>query len=156
QQLLPPYPLLGGARSYPMAAGDIKDGASNTIVVGEKAMAVTAYNSGGWYWDEPILTGGSGGTAGGVPPLASPIVLPGGPNSNQTVPFYPQAGFPSLPFYYYPANFAPPLVGPHPSFPMIFADNDSNMMLNSLFANNFGSPHLGGANFLFADGSVRT
>ncbi len=38
------------------------DGLSNTIFVGEKSMDPRAYNTGGWYWDEPVFTGGAGGT----------------------------------------------------------------------------------------------
>jgi len=41
----------------------ITDGASNTILVGEKAMDVGLYATGSWYWDEPFFLGGSGGTA---------------------------------------------------------------------------------------------
>src|SRR5207244_242149 len=33
-----------------------------TLLLGEKAMAVRAYNTGGWLFDEPIFTGGSAGT----------------------------------------------------------------------------------------------
>jgi prepilin-type N-terminal cleavage/methylation domain-containing protein len=42
---------------------DLTDGVSNTILVGEKALDLTAMASGSWYWDEPIVVGGSGGTA---------------------------------------------------------------------------------------------
>ncbi len=38
------------------------DGASNTILVGEKAMDPQNYQTGTWYWDEPFYLGGSGGT----------------------------------------------------------------------------------------------
>ena len=41
----------------------ITDGASNTILVGEKAMDSNLYLTGTWYWDEPFFLGGSGGTA---------------------------------------------------------------------------------------------
>ena len=40
----------------------IADGLSNTIFVGEKSIDPRAYSTGGWYWDEPVFTGGSGGT----------------------------------------------------------------------------------------------
>jgi hypothetical protein len=44
----------------------ILDGTSNTILVGEKAMSPLAYNTGGWFWDEPIFCGGgAGGTVRG-------------------------------------------------------------------------------------------
>jgi prepilin-type N-terminal cleavage/methylation domain-containing protein len=40
---------------------EITDGLSNTIHVGEKGCDPRAYNTGGWYYDEPIVMGGSGG-----------------------------------------------------------------------------------------------
>jgi len=42
---------------------DLNDGSSTTILVGEKALDLSAMQSGSWYWDEPIIVGGSGGTA---------------------------------------------------------------------------------------------
>src|SRR5439155_18091247 len=45
---------------------DISDGLSNTIVIGEKSIDTRAYNTGGWFWDEPIFAGGgAGGTVRG-------------------------------------------------------------------------------------------
>ena len=41
----------------------ITDGLSNTILVGEKALDTSAMAAGSWYWDEPIILGGAGGTA---------------------------------------------------------------------------------------------
>jgi prepilin-type N-terminal cleavage/methylation domain-containing protein len=49
----------------PLSLTDISDGASNTILVGEKAMDPRRYNTGGWYYDEPVFTGGSCGTGRG-------------------------------------------------------------------------------------------
>jgi prepilin-type N-terminal cleavage/methylation domain-containing protein/prepilin-type processing-associated H-X9-DG protein len=40
----------------------IRDGLSNTIFFGEKAMAPRAVQAGVWYWDEPYIMGGTGGT----------------------------------------------------------------------------------------------
>jgi prepilin-type N-terminal cleavage/methylation domain-containing protein/prepilin-type processing-associated H-X9-DG protein len=149
----PVPPLLGGARNYPITFSDITDGASNTIVVGEKAIAIGAYNTGGWVWDEPIFAGGSGGTSRGVPPSLSPAWLAAnttnGADSNQFVPFYDDPcplSFGYMPFYY-------------PSFLVPDNDptNDGQMVAGHFgFANNWGSAHLAGVNFLFADGSVRT
>jgi hypothetical protein len=42
--------------------GSIRDGTSNTIFFGEKAMAPRAVAAGSWYWDEPVVMGGTGGT----------------------------------------------------------------------------------------------
>jgi hypothetical protein len=44
------------------AALQVLDGVSNTIFIGEKAMAPPAYRAGSWYWDEPYIMGGTGGT----------------------------------------------------------------------------------------------
>lgn len=40
---------------------DIRDGLSNTIFFGEKALAQNAANAGVFYWDEPWIMGGNGG-----------------------------------------------------------------------------------------------
>jgi prepilin-type N-terminal cleavage/methylation domain-containing protein len=42
---------------------EIKDGSSSTLLVGEKALDIRAMAAGSWYWDEPIILGGAGGTA---------------------------------------------------------------------------------------------
>jgi prepilin-type N-terminal cleavage/methylation domain-containing protein len=42
---------------------DIKDGTTNTVLVAEKSMDPRGYTSGSWYWDQPVFSGGSGGTA---------------------------------------------------------------------------------------------
>ena len=49
--------------THTVKTSQIKDGASNTILVGEKALDQRAAQAGGWYWDEPIILGGTGGTA---------------------------------------------------------------------------------------------
>ena len=45
-----------------MTSAAIKDGLAETFLAGEKAMDSDAVKAGGWYWDEPIVLGGSGGT----------------------------------------------------------------------------------------------
>jgi prepilin-type N-terminal cleavage/methylation domain-containing protein/prepilin-type processing-associated H-X9-DG protein len=45
----------------PLAIRHIKDGLSNTIHIGEKGLDPRAYDTGGWWYDEPIVCGGSGG-----------------------------------------------------------------------------------------------
>ena len=33
-----------------------------TVLVGEKALDRRSFNTGSWFWDEPVFSGGSGGT----------------------------------------------------------------------------------------------
>ena len=40
---------------------DLLDGSSNTLFLGEKALAANAYSAGVFYWDEPWILGGNGG-----------------------------------------------------------------------------------------------
>lgn len=42
---------------------DVKDGLSNTVLIGEKSMDPQNYATGGWFFNEPIFSGGSCGTA---------------------------------------------------------------------------------------------
>jgi prepilin-type processing-associated H-X9-DG protein len=84
-----------------MTLVQITDGASNTILVGEKAMDRALYDTGTWFWDEPFFIGGSAGT-----------------QRDGTVIVKDDRGID--------------------------------------FRHNWGSPHTGGAQFVFADGSVHT
>jgi len=52
-----------GAIGQTMKITQILDGSSNTILAGEKALDVRAVAVGSWYWDEPPILGGTGGTA---------------------------------------------------------------------------------------------
>jgi prepilin-type processing-associated H-X9-DG protein len=51
-----------GAANMPMALSAIGDGASNTILAGEKVIDPRAYDTGSWYYDEPFFAGGADGT----------------------------------------------------------------------------------------------
>jgi hypothetical protein len=53
--------VLGGMGNV-MRPGQISDGLATTALIAEKAMDTDAVKAGGWYWDEPIILGGSGGT----------------------------------------------------------------------------------------------
>jgi prepilin-type N-terminal cleavage/methylation domain-containing protein len=46
-----------------MTLAAIRDGTSQTVLLGEKSMSPSYYASGSWYWDEPFFTGGSDSTA---------------------------------------------------------------------------------------------
>jgi prepilin-type processing-associated H-X9-DG protein len=41
--------------------GEITDGTTSTLMLGEKSMDRRAYDTGGWFWDEPIFAGGAAG-----------------------------------------------------------------------------------------------
>ncbi|MFO0842764.1 MAG: DUF1559 domain-containing protein [Gemmataceae bacterium] len=56
------YTTYGSNWGKVSTVGSIQDGMSNTIFVGEKAMNPQSYNAGNWYWDEPYVMGGTGGT----------------------------------------------------------------------------------------------
>jgi hypothetical protein len=53
--------VLGGMGRV-MRPKQVSDGLSATALAAEKAMDTDAVKAGGWYWDEPIILGGSGGT----------------------------------------------------------------------------------------------
>lgn len=62
----------------------ITDGTSNTIFVGEKAMNPASYAIGAWYWDEPYIMGGTGGTGrcgDGIYPDSQLVAYPNYPES---------------------------------------------------------------------------
>jgi prepilin-type N-terminal cleavage/methylation domain-containing protein len=98
--------LAGGCPvvGLPMSLTDISDGTSNTLLVGEKAMDPQRYNTGGWWFDEPVFTGGSDGTSRKGIVILSDV-----------------------------------MAGRTGAYPW-----------------NWGSPHIAGAQFLFADGAVRS
>jgi prepilin-type processing-associated H-X9-DG protein len=82
-----------------LSLDDFTDGASQTILAGEKAFDRTVETPTSWYWDEPFFLGGSKGTA----------------------------------------RDGAQILHDHPGI---------------LYKGNRGSAHSGGAQFLFADGSV--
>ncbi|MCA9193092.1 MAG: DUF1559 domain-containing protein [Planctomycetales bacterium] len=70
----------GNARIMPnfpryMRVAELTDGLSNTYALGEKAFDRTVHVASSWYWDEPIFSGGSKGTA-----RAGLVIVPDGRN----------------------------------------------------------------------------
>jgi prepilin-type N-terminal cleavage/methylation domain-containing protein len=61
---------VGGPAPGPWTTGNqtiagITDGTSNTILAGQKFVAVSQYNAGGWSFDSPLWSGGDNGTSRG-------------------------------------------------------------------------------------------
>jgi len=54
--------VVRGGMGNVTAPARVTDGLAATALVIEKAMDRDAVRAGGWYWDEPIVLGGSGGT----------------------------------------------------------------------------------------------
>jgi Protein of unknown function (DUF1559) len=54
--------VIRGGMGNVMRPEEIKDGLAETALAAEKALDADAVKAGGWYWDEPIILGGSGGT----------------------------------------------------------------------------------------------
>jgi prepilin-type N-terminal cleavage/methylation domain-containing protein/prepilin-type processing-associated H-X9-DG protein len=57
------FALVGNRWAPTVRLQDVRDGAGNTLLAGEKAMDVRSYTTGTWIWDEPYASGGNGGTA---------------------------------------------------------------------------------------------
>lgn len=57
--------LIIGPRKKCVHISEIRDGTSNTILIGEKASDPSIRATGGWYYDEPYFLGGSAGTTRG-------------------------------------------------------------------------------------------
>ena len=54
--------LVGNIDAPPVLVRSITDGISMTVFAGQKSMDPRRYHTGEWFWDEPIFSGGSGGT----------------------------------------------------------------------------------------------
>lgn len=46
-----------------LSMANLTDGASSTLLIGEKSLDPKNYLTGTWFWDEPFFFGGSGGTS---------------------------------------------------------------------------------------------
>jgi hypothetical protein len=57
-----------------LAITDITDGASNTLLLGEKSFDPRNYETGTWLWDEPIACGGNGGNARNGTAVAKDVI----------------------------------------------------------------------------------
>ena len=109
----------------------ISDGASNTILAGEKSLQTGQYAPRyGWGWDETIYWGAAGGNCRGNLTWGTADVQPAG------------AAYPGLPGNTDSNNIQAKLV------------QRDGPAINQ--ANAWGGPFSGGVGFLMADGSVRT
>jgi hypothetical protein len=54
--------VIRGGIGTAMRLTEISDGLATTLLVGEKAMDTRAVKAGVWYWDGPIILGGTGGS----------------------------------------------------------------------------------------------
>jgi prepilin-type processing-associated H-X9-DG protein len=54
--------VVRGGMGNAMRPAEVTDGLATTALVAEKAMDTNGVRAAGWYWDEPIILGGSGGT----------------------------------------------------------------------------------------------
>jgi prepilin-type N-terminal cleavage/methylation domain-containing protein len=79
----------------------IRDGTSQTILVGEKAMHPKNYDRGTWYWDEPYFVGGSGGTQRGfgTQPGEGTTIVPDSPEMGNLFRFNWGAAHPAGPYF---------------------------------------------------------
>jgi type II secretory pathway pseudopilin PulG len=109
---------------------DIGDGLSNTIFCGEKAMGQQFAQTGGWCWDQGIVSGGTGGTG------------------RCGKEMYPDSAVDASPGLVFSATakgcFVPPYTNPCPGP----ATNKCN-------GGTWGSPDPGVVQFVMGDGSVR-
>jgi hypothetical protein len=67
-RIMPNYPRF-------LRIAEITDGLSNTYALGEKAYDRSVHTASSWFWDEPIFSGGSKGTA-----RAGLVIVPDGNN----------------------------------------------------------------------------
>ena len=110
-----------------MTHAGLRDGTSQTIFFGEKALSPRSYAINAWHWDEPYVMGGTGGTG----------------RCGDSV--YPDSQMRDFPEKVAQGNW-PYLNDPAPDVPSPG---------EGCGGGNWGSPSPAGAQFAFGDGSVR-
>jgi prepilin-type N-terminal cleavage/methylation domain-containing protein len=129
------------------SAANIRDGLSHTIMVGEKAVVRQLIDNGDWAWDEPIMLGGTGGTA-----RCSSVLISDGALDQV---FRLQGGQAAINVLVGPTD---EVVGPTGGTPHLlpFPENGPFRHYPPCLGGAWGSPDAGGVAFLMCDGSARS
>src|SRR5262249_6796620 len=129
-----------------MRESDIKDGLSNTMMVGEKAAVPQIIASGAWAWDEPIILGGAGGSARCSSKLISDEQL--------AIVYRTSGAQPSIDALIGPTDYWTSTTNPAHLLP--FPETGPFTKYQGCLGGSWGSPFSSSVAFLMCDGSVRS